>query len=142
VISRRPTHLQWLIALAGWTFFVWFQRIGNVLKDDELAGFAQVWRLGVAVVFVVVAVVLIGGVAIGRRVGGRETLSGSDSWVSTLGVGLAAVGSLWWVVRGGQILVGDWDLSFKAVHTVLAVVVVGLSVMVVRTRGYARPRYG
>ena len=142
MISRPPTHRQWLIALAGWTFFVWFQRIGNVLNDDELAGVAQAWRLGVAVVFIVVAVVLIGGVVFARRVSNDGSGVSSESWVSALGIGLAVVGSLWWLVRGGQILVGDWDLSFKVVHTVLAVVVVALSVMVVGTRGYARPRYG
>lgn len=157
---RRPSHLQWLLALAGWTFFVWFQRIGNVLGDDDLAGFDRTWRLVVAVAFVAVAITLVVGVMVGGRTGGRTT-SGSETrggfgavlggaepslgvagWVSTLGLGLAVVGSSWWVVRGGQILIGDWDVAFKAVHTVLAVVVVGLSVMVVGTRGYARPRYG
>lgn len=151
---RSPTHPQWLLALGGWTFFVWFQRIGNVLDDDELAGVAQTWRLAVAVVFVVTAVVLVAGVWRSRA--GR---SGEDSveaivppgsagqlasgpWPSTLGLGLAAVGSAWWIVRGGLILFGDWDASFKLVHTVLAVIVVGLSVMVWRTRGYDRHRYG
>ena len=128
---RSPTHQQWLLALGGWTFFVWFQRIGNVLNDDELSGVAQAWRLAVAVVFVVVAVVLVVGVWRVRA-----------AWVSTVGLGLAVVGSAWWIVRGGQTLVGDWDVSFKVVHTVLAVIVVWLSVMVWRTRGYDRLRYG
>ena len=140
--SRRPSHVQWLLALAGWTFFVWFQRIGNVLDDDDLVGFARTWRLGVSIAFVAVALVVVGGALVARRANSDGASAGSDSLVSTLGVGLAAVGSLWWVVRGGLILVGDWELAFKAVHTVLAVVVVALSVMVVRTRGYARPRYG
>ena len=106
-----------------------------MLSDDELAGVAQAWRLGVAVV-------VIGGVVFARRGSNNGPAVSAESWVSALGVGLAVVGSLWWLVRGGQILVGDWDLSFKVVHTVLAVVVVALSVMVVGTRGYARPRYG
>ena len=143
---NRPSHVQWLIALGGWTFFVWFQRIGNVLGDDDLSGFAQTWRLVVAVGFVVAGVGLIGGVVVGRRggEGAGSHRAGNDlvGWVSPLGVGLAAVGSVWWILRGGQILIGDWDLSFKAVHTVLAAVVVGLSVMVWRTRGYDRPSYG
>ncbi len=136
---RSPTHHQWLLALGGWTFFVWFQRIGNVLNDDELAGAAQVWRLAVAVVFVVVAVVLVVGVWRSRA---GQSGEGGGEWTSTLGVGLAAVGSAWWIVRGGQIVIGDWDASFKLVHTVLAMIVVGLSVMVWRTRGYDRLRYG
>ncbi len=151
-MSRRPSHVQWLLALGGWTFFVWFQRIGNVLGDDDLVGFARTWRLGVAVGFVAVAVMLVGGVLVDRKTSGGGASGGGATgggpsvgivgWVATLGLGLAVVGSVWWVVRGGQILIGDWELAFKAVHTVLAVIVVGLSVMVVRTRGYARSRYG
>jgi hypothetical protein len=132
---RKLSQVQWILALGGWTFFVWFQRIGNVLGDDELSGFARTWRLGVAVLFVVAAVVLVVGVWASRR----RPLA---PWVSGLGVWLALIGSAWWILRGSQILIGDWDLAFKAVHTVLAVVVVGLSVMVWRTRGYDPLRYG
>jgi len=134
---KTPSHVQWLIALGGWTVFVWFQRIGNVLGDEELAGIARAWRLVVAVGFVAAGAGLVGAVVAGQR--GQSLLG---RLASPLGVGLAVVGSVWWILRGGQILVGDWDLSFKAVHTVLAVVVVGLSVMVWRTRGYDRPSYG
>lgn len=125
---------QWLLALGGWTVFVWGQRISNVVVDDDLSGFAQLWRLAVAVAFVVVGAVVVFGVARGR--------GSTPAWVSSTGVGLAVFGSAWWILRGGQILIGDWDTSFKAVHTGLAVVVVGLSVMVWRSRGYARPSYG
>ena len=135
-VLGRVTHVQWILALGGWTFFVWSQRISNVLADDELGGVARAWRLGVAVLFVVSAVALVAGVVMGQRSGT------TPSWVARLGVGLAVVGSAWWLIRGGQILVGDWDLGFKAVHTVLAVIVVGLSVMVWQTRGYDRLRYG
>jgi len=135
-----------LLALGGWTVFVWFQRISNVLGDDELSGLAQMWRLVVAIGFVAAGAGLVGSVVAGQR-STREGSTDQGSlglgrFASPLGVGLAAVGSTWWILRGGQILIGDWDLSFKAVHTVLAVVVVGLSVMVWRTRGYDRPPYG
>ena len=134
--TRQPSHVQWLLALGAWTVFVWVQRIGNVLGADDLDGFGQLWRLGVAGVFVVAGAGVIGGVVAGRRSGGVAP------WVSPLGVGLAVVGVLWWVARGSQILVGDWDLSFKLVHTALALVVVGLSVMVWRTRGYDHRHHG
>lgn len=133
---NRPSHVQWLLALGAWTVFVWFQRIGNVIGDDERSGFAQAWRLVVAVGFVAAGLALVGFVIAGQR--GSEI----GRLASPLGLGLAAVGSAWWILRGGQILIGDWDLSFKMVHTVLAVVVVALSVMVWRSRGYARPSYG
>lgn len=133
---KTPGHTQWLLALGGWTVFVWFQRIGNVISDDELAGFAQMWRLVVAVGFVAAGVALVGAV-IARLRG-----NGLGRFASPFGVGLAGVGSTWWILRSGQILIGDWEFAFKAVHTVLAVVVVSLSVMVWRTRGYDRPSYG
>ncbi len=138
---KQPSHVQWLLALGGWTVFVWFQRIGNVLGDADLSGFAQAWRLVVAVGFVAAGLGLVGTVVAGQRSAGAMG-TGFGRFASPLGSGLAAVGSTWWVLRGGQILIGDWDLSFKAVHTALAVVVVGLSVMVWRTRGYDRPSYG
>lgn len=134
--AAGPSHVQWLLALGAWTVFVWFQRIGNVIGDDDLEGFAQIWRLVVAVGFVAAGVGLIGSVVASRR--GLSV----GRFASPMGVGLALVGSIWWILRGSQILIGDWELSFKAVHTVLAVVVVGLSVMVWRTRGYDRPSYG
>lgn len=133
---KTPTHVQWLLALGGWTVFVWFQRIGNVIGDNDLAGFAQVWRLVVAVGFVAAGVALVAAVI------ARQRGNGLGRFASSLGVGLAGVGSTWWILRSGQILIGDWEFAFKAVHTVLAVVVVGLSVMVWRTRGYDRPSYG
>jgi len=136
-----PTHVQWLLALGSWTVFVWFQRIGNVIGDDDLSGFAQIWRLVVAVGFVAAGMALVGSVVAGQR-GGGDDGAGLGRFASPLGVGLAAIGSTWWILRGGQILIGDWELAFKAVHSVLAVVVVGLSVMVWRTRGYDRPSYG
>jgi len=137
--------VQWLLALGSWTVFVWFQRIGNVIGDDDLSGFARIWRLVVAVGFVAAGMALVGCVVAGQRsVAGQRGGGGAGlgRFASPLGVGLAAVGSTWWILRGGQILIGEWELAFKAVHTVLAVVVVGLSVMVWRTRGYDRPLYG
>jgi len=137
---RQPSHVQWLLALGAWTVFVWFQRIGNVLGDEELSGVAQLWRVAVAVGFVGAGGVVVSSVVLAGRSGSQD--SGVARFASPLGVGLAVVGSIWWVLRGGQILIGDWDASFKAVHTLLAVAVVGLSVMVWRTRGYDRPSYG
>lgn len=35
----------------------------------------------------------------------------------------------YWLVRGGGILIGDYDAGFKAVHTVLMVVSIGLGLV-------------
>lgn len=136
--ARRPSHTQWILALGGWTVFVWGQRIANVIGADDLTAAGRTWRLVVAVAFALVGLLLVGAVAL-RRTQRSDEMS---AWVAPLAVGLAGVGSAWWLVRGTQILVGDWDVGFKVVHTVLALVVLGLSVMVCRTRGYASVPYG
>ena len=45
---------------------------------------------------------------------------------------LALYGIVVWLLRGTDILLDDYDLGFKVVHTILAVVTIGLGVVVVR----------
>ncbi len=139
--AMPPQRIQWMLALAGWTLFAWTNRIRNVVVDDELTDVGRAWRLGVSVAFVAAAVGVVGLVLAARRPGAIGGAIGVA--LDRLATGLAVIGSAWWLVRGIQILVGDWDLGFKVVHTVLAVVTIGLSVMVVLTgdRG-RRGRFG
>lgn len=118
----------WSLGLAAWTLFAWVNRIGNVLGDDELSGFARTWRVGVAVAFVTAGLAIIVLLLAAR---GRRTEL--DEAGRRLAFCLAIVGSGWWLVRGGWILVGEWEVGFKVVHTVLAIVTVALSSMVVRS---------
>lgn len=118
--SPRPSFRTAALGLAGWTVFVWGQRITNVIADDDLAGFARTWRLVVAVGFTAAAIA--GGVLVlTRRPQARTVL-----------VGLAVVGSGWWLIRGAQTLFADFSVGFKVVHTVLALVTVALSALVWR----------
>lgn len=118
---RRPSFRAAGLGLAGWTIFVWGQRITNVIADDDLDGFARTWRLAVAVGFTAAAI--LGGVLLlAKRTQARPFL-----------VGLAAVGSAWWLIRGAQTLFADFSIGFKVVHTVLALVTVGLSALVWRS---------
>ncbi len=107
------------LALAGWTLLVWIGRIRNVLAS-EFEGWAFGWRLGVAVAFTLSGVLLAGAVlarsSVARPVAG----------------GLALVGAGWWLVRGTGILLAEHDAGFKVVHTVLAMVTIGLSWLVLR----------
>lgn len=119
--AARPSFRTAGLALACWTVFVWGQRITNVLADDDLEGFARSWRLAAAIGFTAVAVV--GGVLVLRRRGQARPVL----------VGLAAVGTLWWIVRGTQTVFADFSVGFKVVHTVLALVTVVLSALVWRS---------
>lgn len=114
-------------AIAAWTLFVWSNRISNVLDDDELAGWAMTWRLAVAVVFVVLALVSAFAAASSRA---ALTL---PTWGTGAVSALAMASILWWPPRTVSTLVADFSVAFKVVHVVLAVVSVGLGVWALRT---------
>ncbi len=127
----RAGKFGWASALAGWTVFVWINRVRNVFADDDLTGFGLAWRLAVAVWFVTVAGLIVVGLLLGRT---RPAHRVGAQWATKI---LAVAGSAWWSIRGGQILLGDWDVSFKVVHSVLALVTIGLSVMALLALGSA-----
>ena len=108
-----------LLALAGWTLLVWVGRIRNVVAS-EFEGWAFGWRLGVAVVFTLSGVLL------------AATVLTRSSLARPVAGCLALVGAGWWLVRGTGILLAEYDVGFKVVHTVLATVTVGLSWLVLR----------
>lgn len=109
--------------LAGWTVFLWGSRIRNVLVDEDLSTIGQAWRLGVAGLFIVLGVVTLW--AWRRR----------DEPVRFARVlGVLVVWTIgFWIVRGGGILIDDHTAGFKAIHTVLMAISIGLAV-------WARPR--
>ncbi len=141
--GARRNQLVAIGLLVGWTFLVWIGRVRNVLADDDLAGFAKTWRLGVALGFVAAGLVL--GALVLSRVRKSGTASAASlarpSAVGSFASLLAIVGIAWWLIRGGGILFADFDTSFKIVHTVLAVVTFGLSGLVLMaTRSTAKDR--
>ncbi|MBN4047533.1 hypothetical protein JYT71_00845 [Acidimicrobiaceae bacterium AH-315-P05] len=105
-----------LIVLAAWSVFVWASRIRNVLADDELTTAGTTWRLAAAVVFVA------GGLTLGYAIATKHP------WLRQITLLLAAWTTAWWLVRGIGILAdANHDASFKAVHTVLMLVSLGLA---------------
>lgn len=106
--------MKWPVwALVGWTIFLWLSRLRNVLGNDELSAAGRWVRVLIVVVFVAMAV----AVVLGR---GR-------SWFALAVAVLAAWTIGYWLVRGGGILIGDYTAGFKAVHTALMAVSIGLA---------------
>jgi predicted Co/Zn/Cd cation transporter (cation efflux family) len=96
------------LVVAVWTFLVWTTRIRNIWSDTELSQTEQVWRTALAVAFTIGAVAVAG--AVFRAV---------DRVPAVMRV-FAVFTTVAWVLRGGQIVLGDWGGGFKAVHSVLA----------------------
>lgn len=109
---RRSTAVP--AALAAWTVFVWGTRLRNIARDGGSPS-SLVVALALVVLAVVVAVSLMRG--------------GEPRWAVPA---LAAATVVTWAVRCPQILLGDHGGVFKVVHTVLALVSVGLAVAAVR----------
>lgn len=118
---RRWRHMSAAV-LVLWTVFLWLSRLRNVVADEDLTSGGRAVRIAVVVVFVLLA---LGSVAERVRRG---------SWGVVLSVLIVwTIG--YWLVRGTGILIGDWSVGFKVVHTVLMVVSLTLAVLAWRFRG-------
>ncbi len=119
---------RWLSVggFAVWSLLVWGSRIRNIVADDELSTSGQVGRTLLALSFVLggAATVVLLARARRRRFSRGETAVLAAFVVWTVGV---------WLVRGSQIAAGDHSVGFVVVHTVLAVVSIGLAVVAWRS---------
>jgi hypothetical protein len=99
---------------------VWTTRIGNIWRDDTLDTAGKWGRSGLAGTFTVLAVASLIGLAT------------KASWlrpvVSAFAVWTAGV----WIVRIVGIAVHGHEAAFVIVHTVLALISIGLAVQAVR----------
>jgi hypothetical protein len=104
------------VALVLWTFLVWTTRISNVWRDADLDTGERWGRTLLALSFTVLAVAV--AATLWRRVWPalRVAVGALAGWTTVV-----------WLVRGTGILAGDHGAGFKAVHTVLAVVSLGLA---------------
>lgn len=107
-------------ALIAWTILLWLSRLRNVLANDELTSGGRAIRIGVVVLFVVLA----GGAVHGYRRSRPVLIRVLVVW--TIG---------YWLVRGIGILIDDYSIGFKAVHTALMVVSLTLAGLAVRQLG-------
>ena len=111
-MRRRPA----VIALVAWTFLVWTTRIGNIWRDDALDTAGKVGRTALALSFTILAAAVVACLWRLRDQQVRLAVTALAGW--TIAV---------WFVRDTSILLADHDTSFKVVHTVLAVISIGLS---------------
>lgn len=116
-------RIRWVWVLIAWTIFLWLSRLRNVLGNEELSSGGRAARVTVVVIFVGLALVVAASRVIPRlRVRAHRLLLVFLLW--TVG---------YWLVRGiGILLDGEYSVGFKAVHTVLMVVSVTLSVLAAR----------
>ncbi len=117
-----------VVVLTAWTLFVWVGRLRNIAAADDLTGWSLAGRLGTALLFT------IAGLAMTAALAWYATTRHPFSLpvVTWLARPLAVVGSIFWLIRGTMIALGDYDAAFIAVHTMLAAVTVGLSLWVLR----------
>lgn len=103
--------------MVGWTVFLWVSRLRNVLTNDELSSVGRALRIAVVVLFVALA----SWAAIGVRSGRDRPVWVLIIW--TIG---------YWLVRHTGILIDDYSVGFKLVHTVLAIMSIGLAALSAR----------
>ncbi len=84
------------------------------------------WRLGLACLFVLTALWTV------RSAYGLWRDGAVDWWscVSGAALALAGLNVVVWPIRAYQILAGDWSGGFKVVHSLLAIISVGLGLLV------------
>lgn len=105
-----------------WTVVVWVGRIRNIAGDEDLSAGGRAWRLGAAVLFVVLALAVV--------VARRRAVSSANTALANTFLGALVVFTVgWWSVRGVGILLDvDHDIVFKVVHTVLMIGSIALAV--------------
>lgn len=120
-------RLRPALALSAWTVLVWTTRIRNIWTDDSLTTSGQLWRTALAGAFTVFAVVTAGAWLRARRAD-RATSSFLPVWIRAFAVWTIVV----WSIRAVQIGGAGHGVAFKAVHTMLAIVSVGLALWAAR----------
>jgi hypothetical protein len=120
VAPMRSAQLRPAVVLAAFTLLVWTTRIRNIWTDDELTTAGQLGRTALALVFTAFAAATI---LLWLRARRDRSVDGAPTLVRAFAAWTVAV----WVVRGTQIALADHDTAFVVVHTLLAVVSIGLA---------------
>ncbi len=118
---------KWL-PLVIWTLLLWTSRIKNILENSDLTYIAVAIRVLVALIFLLLALLTL-----------RSFLRKKESqvWLTTLCVWSLA----YWPVRGGLIVMdSNYSFGFKAVHSGLMIVTLGLVAVALPSKKLAQIR--
>ena len=118
---------KWL-PLVIWTLLLWTSRIKNILENSDLTYIAVAIRVLVALIFLLLALLTL-----------RSFLRKKESqvWLTTLCVWSLA----YWPVRGGLIVMdSNYSFGFKAVHSGLIIVTLGLVAVALPSKKLAQIR--
>ena len=118
---------KWL-PLVIWTLLLWTSRIKNILQNSDLTYVAVAVRVLVALIFLLLALLTL-----------RSSLRKKESqvWLTTLCVWSLA----YWPLRGGLILIdSEYSYGFKAVHSALMIVTLGLVFLALPSKKLAQIR--
>jgi hypothetical protein len=108
-------------ALCGWTAFLWITRIKNALGDADMSTGGKAIALVTSLAFLGAAVAL-AFVHLRNRPEARRAAAA-----------FALVSIVYWLIRAATIVARDHPVGFTVVHTVLALITVGLGVWVLRS---------
>ena len=118
--------VSFLWVLAGSTLLVWIIRIFNLFNDNEISNGERIWRLLVAVIFLLAAMTVI------------KVLVGSWRDRNILNSLLVPAFCIWtitfWLVRSIGILISDHGAGFKIAHACIAAVFILLALIVNRLK--------
>ena len=118
--------VSFLWVLAGSTLLVWIIRIYNLFNDNEISNGERIWRLLVAVIFLLAAMTVI------------KVLVGSWRDRNILNSLLVPAFCIWtitfWIVRSVGILIADHEAGFKIAHACIAIVFILLALIVNRLK--------
>ena len=129
----RPRTVVSVAVLLLWSLFTWGGRIRNALVDDALDAAERGWALALACSFVIPALMLAVGwwLHCGRPPWRGRSVPPVSGLLRAATLAFAAWTTGVWLVRGIDIaLFSDHEVGFIVVHSVLAVVAIGLSVVV------------
>jgi hypothetical protein len=132
-VGRAAANL--IRIFAGWTLFIWGNRISNLLQESGRTTADKAPDLAVATGAVLLALVALAAVSHARRGG---SLAG---WASTVIQVLAGVSIALWLLRTPGMLVDPaHSTAFKVVHASLAAVSISLAALsLVAVRRSGRP---
>ena len=124
--SNRRSGVWALLALVGWSLYVWSTRIKNVTGDATASSGSKAFSIVLSLTFLAFAVA---GSVVLVRAWSRPLARVEALVLRAFAAWTVAV----WVVRIPMIALDDRSVGFKVVHAVLGVISIALAALVWRS---------